>query len=477
MKNKLIKVCGMKMGENIREVERIGVNMIGMIFYSQSPRYVYAPPGYLPEQAKRVGVFVNDNKAFVQTIVENYALDYVQLHGNESPEYCRGLKTQGIKIIKSFPISTKKDLQDTEGYQGLCDYFLFDTKCETYGGSGKSFDWNILHHYKGKTPFILSGGIDPHCIKQLQLFNHPQLAGYDVNSRFEIEPGIKDVKRVTEFVKQIKNMNRINQLFSSNKKDLLSIYFCAGTPVLEDTTKVIKALEKNGVCMIEIGIPFSDPMADGIVIQNAATQALRNGMSLNLLFEQLKDIRKEVNIPLLFMGYLNPIMRYGFERFCRQCATCGIDGVVIPDLPFKDYQEEYRAIAEQHNIKIIMLITPETSEERVREIDQNTDGFIYMVSSAATTGAQKDFDIQKQAYFKRIEDMKLRNPLMVGFGISNKATFEAACKHASGAIIGSKFVTLLEQEMDPEKAIRKLTENLTTETDSVHSIICPSTPG
>ena len=177
--------------------------------------------------------------------------------------------------------------------------------------------------------------------------------------------------------------------------------------------------------MIEIGIPFSDPMADGIVIQNAATQALRNGMSLKLLFEQLRDIRKDVKIPLVFMGYLNPIMQFGFENFCRKCVECGIDGVIIPDLPFRDYQEHYRIIAERYNIKVIMLITPETSEERVREIDTHTDGFIYMVSSAATT---------------------------------NKATFQAACEHASGAIIGSKFVTLLEEEKDPEKAILKLKE-------------------
>jgi len=255
-------------------------------------------------------------------------------------------------------------------------------------------------------------------------------------------------------------MNRINQLFSENRKNLLSIYFCAGTPTLNGTADVIKTLEKNGVCMIEIGIPFSDPMADGVVIQDAATRALRNGMSLNLLFEQLQDIRKEVEIPLLFMGYLNPIMRYGFERFCQQCVKCGIDGVVIPDLPFKDYQEVYRPIAEQYDIKIIMLITPETSDERVREIDENTDGFIYMVSSAATTGAQKDFDTQKLAYFKRIEDMNLKNPLMVGFGISNKPTFDAACKHASGAIIGSKFVTILEEEKDPDKAIKLLKQSI-----------------
>lgn len=251
-------------------------------------------------------------------------------------------------------------------------------------------------------------------------------------------------------------MNRINQLFHSNRKDLLSIYFCAGNPTLEATAHVIRSLEKNGVDMIEIGIPFSDPMADGIVIQNAATQALRNGMSLKLLFEQLRDIRQDVKIPLLLMGYLNPIMQYGFENFCRKCVACGIDGVIIPDLPFRDYQEHYRQIAEHHQIKVIMLITPETSEERVREIDAHTDGFIYMVSSAATTGAQQGFDDQKRAYFKRVENMHLNNPLMVGFGISNKATFEAACEHASGAIIGSRFVTLLDEEKDPGKAIVRL---------------------
>lgn len=251
-------------------------------------------------------------------------------------------------------------------------------------------------------------------------------------------------------------MNRINQLFSSNPRKLLSIYFCAGTPTLDGTANVIRTLEKHDVSMIEIGIPFSDPMADGIVIQNAATQALRNGMSLRLLFSQLQDIRRDVQIPLILMGYLNPIMQFGFENFCRECAACGIDGVIIPDLPFRDYQEQYRPIAERHDIKVIMLITPETSEERVREIDEHTDGFIYMVSSAATTGAQQDFDERKRSYFRKIEDMKLRNPLMVGFGISNKATFDAACEHASGAIIGSRFVSLLEEEKDAEQAIVRL---------------------
>lgn len=255
-------------------------------------------------------------------------------------------------------------------------------------------------------------------------------------------------------------MNRINQLFNSNKKDILSIYFCAGDPTLDGTADVIRTLEKHGASMIEIGIPFSDPMADGIVIQNAATRALHNGMSLKLLFEQLRDIRKDVNIPLAFMGYLNPIMQFGFENFCRKCAECGIDGVIIPDLPFREYQEQYHSIAERYNIKVIMLITPETSEERIREIDAHTDGFIYMVSSAATTGTQQDFNEQKRSYFKKIEDMHLNNRRMIGFGISNKATFQAACENASGAIIGSKFVTLLEEEKDPEKAIIKLKEAL-----------------
>ncbi len=256
-------------------------------------------------------------------------------------------------------------------------------------------------------------------------------------------------------------MNRINQLFKDSPKDLLSIYFCAGCPTLDGTAGVIRALEKNGVNMIEIGIPFSDPMADGIVIQNAATCALRNGMSLRLLFSQLKGIRKDVSIPLILMGYLNPIMQFGFEAFCQQCVECGIDGVIIPDLPFRDYEESYKAVALKYDIRVIMLITPETSAERVREIDAHTDGFIYMVSSAAITGAQKDFNAQKQAYFKKVADLNLRNPRMVGFGISNKQTFDAACANSSGAIIGSRFVTLLNEAAgDADKAIKQLKEDL-----------------
>ena len=241
-------------------------------------------------------------------------------------------------------------------------------------------------------------------------------------------------------------MNRINQLFATKKENILSLYFCAGDPVSDGTADVIRTLQQKGVDMLEIGIPFSDPMADGPVIQDAATRALRGGMTLRRLFAQLRDIRRDVHIPLLLMGYLNPIMQYGFEAFCRSCRECGIDGAIIPDLPFKDYMEEYRPIARKYGVHLIMLITPETSEERIRQIDEHTDGFIYMVSSAAITGAQRDFNAQKQAYFRRIGNMRLRNPRMIGFGISNHQTFEAAAKHAAGCIIGSKFVSLLTEE-------------------------------
>lgn len=209
--------------------------------------------------------------------------------------------------------------------------------------------------------------------------------------------------------------------------------------------------------MVEVGIPFSDPMADGPVIQDAATRALKGGMTLEKLFSQLEDIRKDVDIPLILMGYLNPIFHYGFEAFCRRCTEVGVDGMIIPDLPFKDYIEKYKVIADKYDLRVIMLITPEISEERVRLIDEHTSGFIYMVSSAATTGAQKDFDAAKRAYFKRIDAMQLSVPRMVGFGISNRQTFDAACEYASGGIIGSRFVTLLDESGgDATAAIRRI---------------------
>ena len=255
-------------------------------------------------------------------------------------------------------------------------------------------------------------------------------------------------------------MNRIDALFQDRPERLLSIYFCAGTPDPEGTAQVIRTLAANGVDMIEIGIPFSDPLADGPVIQAASTRALRGGMTLRKLFNQLRDIRHDVSIPLILMGYLNPIHHFGFEEFCRNCQETGIDGMIVPDLPFKDYLSEYKPVADKYGLKMIMLITPETSEERVRLIDEHTSGFIYMVSSASTTGAQKDFDDRKQDYFKRIADMGLRIPRMVGFGISNKATYDAACAYASGGIIGSRFATLLEEEKDPLRAITRLKADL-----------------
>lgn len=256
-------------------------------------------------------------------------------------------------------------------------------------------------------------------------------------------------------------MNRISDLFQTKQQNILSIYYPAGYPNLQDTVPILRELEKAGVDMVEIGIPFSDPMADGPVIQDASTQALRNGISLRLIFEQLKDIRSEgIRMPVLLMGYLNPIMQYGFELFCQSCMEVGVDGVIIPDLPFADYLKDYRPIADRYDLRMIMLITPETSEERIRLIDAHTDGFIYMVSSAATTGVQKSFDEQKQSYFRKINEMRLRNPRLVGFGISNKATYQSALKNASGGIIGSRFVQLLKSEKSPQEAIRKLLEEI-----------------
>ncbi len=251
-------------------------------------------------------------------------------------------------------------------------------------------------------------------------------------------------------------MNRIDKLFEEKKNNILSVYFTAGYPALGDTVKVIQALEKNGVNMLEIGVPFSDPMADGPVIQESGTQALRNGMSMKTLFSQLADVRQSVSIPLVMMGYLNPIIQFGFENYCREAARCGVDGFIIPDLPFAEYMESYKPIAEKYGVHIIMLITPETSEERIRMIDQHTSGFIYMVSSASVTGAKNRFSDENLAYFRRVNAMQLKNPRLIGFGISNKETFDAACREASGAIIGSKFISLLGSEESIDEAAKKL---------------------
>lgn len=233
--------------------------------------------------------------------------------------------------------------------------------------------------------------------------------------------------------------NRIHTKLQESKK-LLSIYFTAGYPALNDTVQIIQDLEKNGVDFIEIGLPFSDPLADGPTIQASSTKALQNGMTTEVLFEQLKDIRKTVSIPLILMGYFNPMMQYGVEAFCKKCQEIGIDGLIIPDLPVDVYNNEYKAIFEKYGLVNVFLITPQTSDERIHFIDSVTDGFIYMVSSAAVTGSQSGFGATQEDYFKRIAKMKLKNPQIVGFGISNATTFSQATKQAKGAIIGSAFI-------------------------------------
>ena len=238
-------------------------------------------------------------------------------------------------------------------------------------------------------------------------------------------------------------MNRINQTLNQDKK-LLSIYFTAGFPQLEDTVPILEQLQEVGVDMIELGLPFSDPLADGPTIQESSTQALRNGMTTDKLFTQLEGIRERIHVPLIVMGYFNPMMQYGVERFCKRCQEVGIDGLIIPDLPADVYHEQYQSLFQQYGLLNMFLITPQTPDERIRYVDQVSEGFIYMVSSAATTGAQGSFGDTQQHYFQRIADMKLQSKLLVGFGISNEETYQAAIANSQGAIIGSAFIKYLE---------------------------------
>lgn len=240
-------------------------------------------------------------------------------------------------------------------------------------------------------------------------------------------------------------MNRIQSKLKEDKK-LLSIYFSAGYPSLNDTATIIKSLENNGVDMIEIGLPFSDPLADGPTIQASSTQALKNGMTTQLLFDQLKDIRQTVSIPLIIMGYFNPMLQYGVEAFCKTCQDIGIDGLIIPDLPVDVYNEHYKATFETYGLINVFLITPQTSLERIHFIDSISNGFIYMVSSASVTGSSSGFGEEQTTYFKRIADMNLKNPQIVGFGISNNETFTQATQYANGAIIGSAFIKHLSKK-------------------------------
>ena len=239
-------------------------------------------------------------------------------------------------------------------------------------------------------------------------------------------------------------MNRINQKLQEDKK-ILSIYFSAGYPNLNDTVQIIQDLEKNGVDLIEIGLPFSDPLADGPTIQESSTKALLNGMTTQVLFDQLKDIRKTVSIPLIIMGYFNPMMQYGVEAFCAKCAEIGIDGLIIPDLPVDVYANEFQAIFEKHGLINVFLITPQTSDERIHFIDSVSNGFIYMVSSASVTGSQSGFGNTQEEYFERIAKMNLKNPQIIGFGINNAETFNQATQYAKGAIIGSAYINHLTE--------------------------------
>lgn len=238
--------------------------------------------------------------------------------------------------------------------------------------------------------------------------------------------------------------NRIHQKLQEDGK-ILSIYFTAGYPDLTDTVPIIQELEKNGVDLIEIGLPFSDPLADGPTIQDSSTSALKNGMTSEILFEQLKDVRKTVSIPLIIMGYFNPVFQYGVEAFCKKCAEIGIDGLILPDLPLDVYQEQYESIFKKYGLVNVFLITPQTGDARIRQIDEASNGFIYMVSSASTTGAKSGFGQEQSDYFNRIANLNLKNPQIVGFGISNADTFNTAIEKAKGAIIGSAFIKHLTE--------------------------------
>jgi len=249
-------------------------------------------------------------------------------------------------------------------------------------------------------------------------------------------------------------MNRIDQLFKDKEENILSIYFTAGFPQLEDTRPIMKALEKAGADIIEIGVPYSDPVADGPTIQESNKIALDNGMSLKKLFSQLEDMRKEVNIPVILMGYLNPMMQYGMEAFCKKCQEVGVDGIIVPDLPMQQYLDEYKEMFDRYDLRNTFLISPQTSERRIREIDEYSDGFIYMVSSHSITGAKSGITDAQVDYFQSVKAMELKSPRLIGFGISDRQSFVTASSYSNGAIIGSAFIKVLQQAQNLEEDIK-----------------------
>jgi len=254
-------------------------------------------------------------------------------------------------------------------------------------------------------------------------------------------------------------MNRLQQLFLE-KKNSCSLYYTAGFPQLNATLPILEALQAGGADLVEIGMPFSDPLADGPTIQASSEQALEHGMSIKLLFEQLKEVRQTIDIPLVLMGYFNPVFKFGVERFIEQCKEVGIDGVIIPDLPFDEYCEKYQRLFDEAGVANIFLITPQTSDERIKRIDAQSKGFIYMVSSASVTGVKKDVEQEQIDYFNRVNGLQLKTPRLIGFGISNRSTFETACQHASGAIIGSAFVKLIGEQGVNNDKIRDFIERI-----------------
>lgn len=255
-------------------------------------------------------------------------------------------------------------------------------------------------------------------------------------------------------------MNRIEQLFQNKKSRVLNVYCTAGYPAVDSTIEVLRALQKSGADMVEIGMPYSDPLADGPVIQASSATAIQNGMTMNKLFADLQDFRKEISVPVILMGYMNPVLQYGFEKFCAKAAAVGVDGLILPDLPMYEYETEYGSIINKYGLKFIFLVTPETSEERIRMLDKLSSGFLYAVSSSSTTGKDKSMDDQA-GYFAKLKNMQLKNPVLIGFGIKDKKTFDTACEYANGAIIGTAFIKALENNGSIESTTKKFIDGVT----------------
>jgi len=254
-------------------------------------------------------------------------------------------------------------------------------------------------------------------------------------------------------------MSRINELFKKKKEKVLNVYCTAGYPQLNSTREIMRALQDNGADLIELGVPYSDPLADGPVIQASGSKAIQNGMTVSRLFDQLKDFRTEIHIPVILMGYTNQVLQYSFKRFCADAEKLGIDGLIFPDLPMYEYENEYRDSINKHNLDFIFLITPETSEERIKKLDSLSSGFLYAVSSSSTTGKEKDFSVTEK-YLQKLQKMNLTNPVLVGFGIKDKRTFETACKHANGAIIGTAYIKALENAPDVKEATKQFLDKI-----------------